>query len=91
MESKWNQRLTVAQIAELCGLGESNLKKIFKKYAGIGVMEYYASVKTEQAKQLLLEGKSVRQTAEQLGFVDQNYFCVFFKRQTGVSPSKYMR
>ena len=91
MDSNWDQRLTVVQIAELCGLGEANLKKIFKKYAGIGVMEYYSSVKTEQAKKLLSEGKSVRQTAELLGFMDQNYFCVFFKRQTGVSPSKYMR
>ena len=74
MESSRDQRLTVAQIAELCGLGEANIKKIFKKYAGIGVMEYYASVKTEQAKKLLSEGKSVRQTAELLGFTDQNYF-----------------
>ena len=90
MEANWDQRLTVGQVAEQCGMGEANLKKIFKKYAGIGVMEYFANLKTERAKRLLTEGNSVRETAQLLGFDDQNYFSVFFKRQTGVNPSKYV-
>lgn len=90
MEEHWNERLTVGKIAELCGLGEANLKKIFKKYAGIGVMEYYAKLKIEKAKQLLLNENSVRYTAQMLGFEDQNYFSVFFKKQTGISPSRYL-
>lgn len=53
-------------------------------------MEYYAKLKIEKVKRLLAEGNSVRHTAQMLGFEDQNYFSVFFKKQTGISPSRYL-
>jgi len=89
LEENIDKRLSVSDIAELCNMSVPNLKKIFKKYTGKGVMEYFSDMKINIAKTLLKEGKSVKETAYALGFYDQNYFNVFFKRETGISPGKY--
>lgn len=89
MEENIDKRLDAEAIARLCGTSLPNLKKIFKKYSGGGVMEYFGNMKINTAKQYLREGKSVKETSYMLGFYDQNYFNVFFKRHTGISPGKY--
>lgn len=89
MEDNMEKRLSVSELAELCNMSVPNLKKIFKKYSGKGVMEYFSDMKIKRAKILLKEGKSVKETAYMLGFYDQNYFNVFFKRSVGISPGKY--
>lgn len=91
MEENIEKRLTVSQIADLCGLSVPNLKKIFKKYTGKGVSQYFSDIKTNRAKSLLKEGKSVKEVSFFLGFEDQNYFNVFFKRNVGISPGLYKK
>ena len=34
---------------------------------------------------------SVSQVAEHVGFFDSKYFCVFFKKHTGLTPTQYKR
>lgn len=89
MEENIGKRLSASEIAQMCNMSVPNLKKIFKKYSGRGVTEYFADMKIKTAKQWLKDGKSVKETSLMLGFYDQNYFNVFFKRHTGVSPGKY--
>ena len=82
-------RLTVPEIAAKCNMSVSNAKRIFTKYAGCSISDYCNNARIEEAKHLLFEGCSVAETAEQLGFEDPNYFSSFFKRLTGIPPSKY--
>lgn len=89
MEENINKRLSAEELADLCNMSVANLKKVFKKYSGIGVMEYFGDMKMKMAKKYLKEGKSVKETALLLGFYDQNYFNVFFKRHAGISPGRY--
>lgn len=89
MEENIGERLSAPQLAEMCNMSVPNLKKVFKKYSGQGVMEYFSDMKIKKAIILLKEGKSVKETSFLLGFYDQNYFNVFFKRHIGISPGKY--
>ncbi len=82
------RRLTVREIAELCNMSEINLQKTFSHYAGVGVMDYFTRIKMQYAATLLREGYSVKETALQLGYHDQNYFSTVYKRINGISPSK---
>lgn len=91
MEENISKRLSVSQIAAMCSLSVPNLKKIFKKYTGKGVMSYFSDMKINHAKSLLKEGKSVKEVSFSLGFDDQNYFNVFFKRNVGISPGAYKK
>ena len=84
-----NVNLTIEEIADLCNMSQSNLKKTFRKYSGVGIIKYFNELKIEKAQKLLKEGYNVKETATALGYTDQNYFSVVFKRITGYSPIKY--
>lgn len=83
--------MTVSEIAKLCNLSESNLKKTFKMYSGEGVISYFNRLKIIEAKKLIKENYSLKEISDMLSFPSQNYFTVFFKRQTGILPSKYLK
>ena len=84
-----DSNLTIEEISELCNMSQSNLKKTFRKYSGVGIIRYFNELKIEKAQKLLNEGYNVKETASILGYADQNYFSVVFKRITGYSPIKY--
>lgn len=79
---------SVLDIAKNCGVSESGLKRIFEKYAGIGVHKYFLKLKVKAAVKMLSSGISVTQTAKELGFSSQGYFSKVFKREMGVLPSQ---
>ena len=89
MNEHISENLSIDELADLCGLSVSNLKKIFSKYAGGGVMKHFNRLKIKKAMKLLQLGLSVADTSMQLGFSSQNYFSVVFRRETGMLPSDY--
>lgn len=78
--------LSAAEIAQLCNISLSSLKKIFTRYAGMGVSRYFTEMKMRYAAEQLREGKRVGEIAAELGYYDQNYFSTAFRRTMGVSP-----
>ena len=78
---------SVPETARYCNVSEASLKRIFDKYAGIGIHKYLLKLKVKAAVELLESGDSVSHVAEQLGFNNQSYFSRAFKRETGFVPS----
>ena len=89
MNEHISEDLSINELADLCNLSVSNLKKIFSEYAGGGVMKHFNHLKIKKAMKLLQMGLSVADTSMQLGFSSQNYFSVVFRRETGMLPSYY--
>lgn len=89
MKKHISERLSVGELAALCGMSEINLQKIFSYYAGVGVMSYFNRLKMQYAAEILRDGATVKEAALSVGFDDQNYFSTVFKRVTGSAPSKY--
>ncbi|HHT53822.1 MAG TPA: helix-turn-helix transcriptional regulator [Clostridiales bacterium] len=85
-----NARLCIEDVARACGMSASGAKQIFHRYTGQGIMRYFRDLKVKKAITLLNSGCSVKETALQLGFSDQNYFSTYFKRMTGKSPRAYI-
>ena len=83
--------LTIEKICRDCAIGKTTLKELFNKYAGIGVIKYYNILRVQRAAELIAKGCSMAQIAEIMHFSSQNYFSAFFKRETGVTPSKYLK
>ncbi len=83
------EQLNANEIAALCFMSLSNLKKIFTKYAGMGVSRYFSEMKMRYAAELLRSGKRVGEVAAELGYTDQNYFSTVFRRIMGVPPGQY--
>ena len=89
LEENLSRSLSVREIAAACQIGEVNLKKIFSRYAGVGVIAYFNYLKMRAAADLLARGATVREAAEAMGFLNQNYFCTVFKRVMGKPPKSF--
>lgn len=91
MERYITSTITVDDLAKMLQVSISYLKRIFWKYTGIGVHEYYLMLKINKAKQLLLSGYSITRTAKALRFSSQPYFSTAFKRVTGISAKAFSK
>lgn len=91
MERYVASTITVEDLADMLRVSLSNLKRIFRKYTGIGVHEYYLMLKINKAKQLLASGYSITRTAKVLQFSSQPYFSTAFKRVTGISAKAFSK
>lgn len=77
----------MATIARTVALSISTLKRHFKIVFGMGVYEYYLTLKMEHAKWLLIEkDMTVNETAALLQYENVSSFIDMFKRHHGYSP-----
>lgn len=83
--------LSLEELSELAALSCSQFKKNFKNALGISPRNYINQKKVEFSKKLLLEGRSVTETAMYLNFSSSNYFSTVFKKYTRCSPVEFVR
>lgn len=86
-----NGQISVAKVASTCSVSVSKLNKLFAAYAGCGVHSYHIKLKINEAIQLMSKGFSSKEISDILGFNNQNYFSMTFKRETGFSPMNYKK
>lgn len=85
------EKICIDGVAQTFFVSSSRIKKLFSKYTGVGVIEYFTNMKILEAQKMLSDGASVSETAERLGFSNQFYFSTVFKKTTGTSPSEYKK
>ena len=83
--------ISAEDIAKKLNISVSYLKKIFSKYAGLGIHKYFLKSKITLACRLLRRGMSVCEVSEKLSFSSHNYFSTVFKRETGRLPSEFRK
>ncbi len=82
--------LDLQRLLRQVGMNEPGLRTLFKRYTGLTPYHYYLQMKTNKAKELLMEGQSsVKEIAYKLGFESEAYFSRFFKNKTGSSPTAW--
>lgn len=89
MNQHIDENLSVDDIASLCCLSPSNLKKTFKTYAGCGVIEHFNRLRIIRATEYLRQGMSASDISKRMQFSSPGYFSSVFKRETGISPLRY--
>lgn len=84
--------LTRESVAQAFYISPNYLSHLFQKTGAIGFNEYLNHTRLEHAK-TLLKGYDlkVKEVAHACGFVDSNYFCRLFRKNTERSPSEYRR
>lgn len=82
--------LTIRSLAELHGVNENRLFYVFSKYAGMGAGDYLMIHRLNRAKELLVTGDApVVAVAKSVRYHDPYHFSKRFKKQFGISPSKF--
>ena len=82
--------LNVSLIADKLDRNLSTLSHQYKDLTGRGLLEELHTVRLEAAKNLLKEGKTVRETAELTGYGDSRALIRAFKRYEGSTPGQFV-
>ena len=79
----------LSSIGEKYGYSYAYLSQIFTKKVGMSISEYFYNRLFERAVNMLLNGMSVTEVANELGYNSIHTFSRAFSRHYGISPSKY--
>ena len=91
IEHNFTSELSVPMLAELCGVSETYLRRVFVKIYGVPPSLYLRNRRIEYAKELLRTNEyTVTEVASRSGFGDPSYFSREFRKAVGVSPKDYI-
>lgn len=82
--------LSVADMAERCGMSQPYFRKLFSQKYGMNPKEYLTKLRMEQAERLLMSGDfSVAETAALCGYAEPCHFTREFTKFYGASPLQH--
>ncbi|MBO9565796.1 MAG: helix-turn-helix transcriptional regulator [Niastella sp.] len=82
---------TIPQLAEKVMLPEKKLKMAFRQTFGMGLYQYLRELRMEKAKQLLLEGRSLKMIIKSIGYKSESHFSKTFSKWYGESPNNWKK
>lgn len=80
---------SLAELAGLCGLSVRQLSRGFRVSRNCSIGHYVEQSRIENAKRLLISGRSVKAVAYAMGFSSPSSFSSAFHRATGIPPMRY--
>jgi len=90
IETNFEDKITVDQLASMLELSRRNLERRFKKATANTVVEYMQRVKIEAAKMSFESSReNVNEVMYKVGYSDTKAFRTTFKKITGLSPTQY--
>jgi AraC-like DNA-binding protein len=87
-----SQRLSPEEIAAQLNVSYSWFRRVFKQYTGFSPTQYMLEMKVQKSKELLTNTDlSSREIAYRLGFENPDYFCLLFRKRTGITPIRFRK
>lgn len=89
MKGNFNRNLTLTEVAESVHLNQDYFSRRFKKETGKKFSEYLLQLRMEAARMLLVETeRSITDIARDVGFNNDSYFSVTYKKVYGENPNE---
>ena len=87
IENHYNEKISLDFLSDMFFIDKFHLCHTFRKETGMTIIDFINQKRITQAG-ILLKGtnKSVNEISTLVGFPNQNYFGVVFKKQYGKSP-----
>ena len=88
----WNNEFTIADLAKKCCVSESTIYHLFQKELGQTPVNYWNSIKINNAiKYLENSNYSISMISRLVGFHSENHFRKVFRSVTGSTPLKFKK
>jgi len=92
MNQKFDQKLNVDTIADVCGLSHAQFYRRFHQAMKCSPYDYILQLRLQKAKDLLANGSlPIYEVGRLCGFEDEYYFSNFIKKHMGVSPTAFRK
>lgn len=85
------KRETLHELAHKAGAGIRTLERLFAREAGMGFAAWRQRLRILESMRRLLDGDSVSDAAEAVGYESVSAFVVAFKATIGETPGKWVR
>ncbi|MBI4979232.1 MAG: helix-turn-helix domain-containing protein [Spirochaetes bacterium] len=90
MRAHFRERLSVADVASVAGLGKTTVAQLFRTCAGKTFKELLIDMRLDEAERLMREpGMTLREAAFKSGYDDPLFFSRTYRRLRGMTPSAY--
>lgn len=90
VRSNLSRSIAIAEVAQLYGMSERHLGRLFRALTGKTVHGYIEQIRIGHAGKLLAHGSlSVKQVGFRVGYASQASFAVAFRRVQGYPPSAF--
>ena len=87
-----DEDFTLDDVASKLFISPNYLRQIFKQKTGESFVEYLTRVRMEKAAEFLQDsGLKVQQVAEKVGYENQQYFALCFKKHFKCTPSEFRK
>jgi len=92
LQTHTNEKLVLDDIIAQFHFSRRTFFRCWKKEFSVSPIEYILAKRIENACSMLRSTEiRISEIADHLGFIDQSYFCRFFKQRTGKTPQEYRR
>ncbi|MCP9994655.1 helix-turn-helix transcriptional regulator [Streptomyces sp. enrichment culture] len=91
LHSQLSSNIKLDDLAALAGCSKRHLIRSFRQAYGVPPHHYRTLLRLARAKSLLAAGRSVAETAAELGYCDQSQLNRHFRREFGMSAGGYAR
>ena len=91
IKSRFDESITVEDIAAELNCSSSYLSRVFRKHTGKTPYAYLTEYRLFKAEQLLRGGESITDAALMSGFCNSSVFIKAFKKSFGITPHKYKK
>ncbi len=82
-------KITLDDLVQGTHYNKDYYAKLFKKEVGQTLTDYILDLRIQEAKKMIIDGKSSREIAYTFQFSSQSYFIQQFKKATGMTPREY--
>ncbi|MGG3306102.1 AraC family transcriptional regulator [Paenibacillus lautus] len=90
IDTNYTQSISLKDIADTMYVSQHYLSHLFKKEVGDSPFNYLISRRIEEAKRLLADSEMpIHEVASQVGYGNDKYFSMLFKKITGQTPSSF--
>ena len=86
-----SKQLTLDEISNHIGISKYHLSREFKDWTGKTIFDSINILKCKEAREMLINGARVSETAAACGFESLSYFSRTFKKYTGILPSDCLK